>query len=286
MAKSQNINSPDIKELKKKAIEIRKDVLRMLTIAGSGHTGGSLSIVEILVVLYYYELRNDPKDPKWPGRDRFLLSKGHACPALYAVLAEKGYFSKEDLQGLRKFGSKLQGHPQIGLAGIEISSGSLGQGLSIANGMALAARLDKSDTRIYCLMGDGETNEGQVWEAAMTAFHYKLDNICAIIDYNKLQIDGFCCDVKDMGAYLDKWKDFGWNVIETDGHDIEKLIAAFDKAKTIKRMPTVIVAHTIKGKGVSFVENKAEWHGIAPKKEECERAIRELDEELSKLNLG
>jgi len=180
-------------------------------------------------------------------------------------------------------GSKLQGHPQIGLAGIEISSGSLGQGLSIANGMGLAARLDKLDTRIYCLMGDGETNEGQVWEAAMTASHYKLDSLCAIIDYNKLQIDGFCCEVKDMGAYLDKWKDFGWNVIETDGHDIEKLIVALDKAKTVKGIPTVIVAHTIKGKGVSFVENIVEWHGIAPKAEEYERAVKELDEELKRI---
>ncbi|MDD5174561.1 MAG: transketolase [Candidatus Omnitrophica bacterium] len=274
---------PDIKELKKKAVSIRKDILKMLTLAGSGHTGGSLSIVDILIVLYYYEMRNDPKDPAWPGRDRFLLSKGHACPALYAILAEKGYFDKKDLAGLRKFGSRLQGHPQIGLAGIEISSGSLGQGLSIANGMALAARLDKSDTRIYCLMGDGETNEGQVWEAAMTASHYELDNICAIIDYNKLQIDGFCCEVKDMGSYLDKWKNFGWHVIETDGHDMEKLIDAFDKAKTIKGVPTVIIAHTIKGKGVSFVENRVEWHGVAPKKEEYERAIRELDEELGRL---
>lgn len=277
------MQKPDIKELKKKAVGIRKDVLKMLMLAGSGHTGGSLSIVDILVALYYYEMPNDPKNPKWSGRDRFLLSKGHACPALYAVLADKGYFNKEDLSGLRKLGSKLQGHPQIGLAGIEISSGSLGQGLSIANGMALATRLDKMDTRIYCLMGDGETNEGQVWEAAMTASHYKLDSLCAIIDYNKLQIDGFCCDVKDMGAYLDKWKDFGWHVIETDGHDIEKLIAAFGKAKTVKGMPTVIVAHTVKGKGVSFVENKVEWHGIAPKKEEYDRAVKELDEELKKI---
>jgi transketolase len=274
---------PDIKELKRKAVGIRKDILQMLMLAGSGHTGGSLSIVDILVALYYYSMRNDPKDPKWPGRDRFLLSKGHACPALYAILAEKGYFDKKELSGLRKLGSRLQGHPQIGLAGIEVSSGSLGQGLSIANGMALAARLDKSDTRIYCLMGDGETNEGQVWEAAMTASHYELDNVCAIIDYNKLQIDGFCCDIKDMGSYLDKWKSFGWHVIETDGHDIEKLMESFDKAKTVKKMPTVIVAHTIKGKGVSFVENKVEWHGIAPKKEEYERAIKELDEELKKI---
>jgi len=277
------MNRPDIKELKKKAIESRKDILKMLTLAGSGHTGGSLSIVEILVALYYYALRIDPKNPKWKERDLFLLSKGHGCPALYATLAEKGYFPKEDLWGLRKIGSRLQGHPQIGLPGIEISSGSLGQGLSIGNGMALAARLDNLPNRIYCLMGDGETNEGQVWEAAMTAAHYKLDNVCAIIDYNKLQIDGFCCDVKDMGAYVDKWKNFGWYAIETDGHDIEKLMDAFEKAKTIKMMPTVIIAHTVKGKGVSFVENKVEWHGVAPKKEEYERAIVELDEASKKI---
>jgi transketolase len=277
------MDRPDIKELKKKAIEIRKDILKMLNIAGSGHTGGSLSTVDILVALYYYALKNDPKNPKWKDRDRFLLSKGHGCPALYAVLAEKGYFNKEDLWKLRKLGSKLQGHPQLGLPGIETSSGSLGQGLSIANGMALAARLDGSGVRMYCLMGDGETNEGQVWEAAMTASHYKLDNICAIIDYNKLQIDGFCCDVKDMGEYFGKWKNFGWETIETDGHDIGKLMDAFDKAKTIKGKPTVIIAHTVKGKGVSFIENKVEWHGIPPSREECERAIKELDEELKKI---
>lgn len=277
------MNHPNIRELQKKAIEIRKDILKMLTLAGSGHTGGSLSIVEILVALYYYALKNDPNNPKWKERDYFLLSKGHGCPALYAVLAEKGYFNKEDLWKLRKLGSMLQGHPQLGLPGIEISSGSLGQGLSIANGIALASRLDKSDIRVYCLLGDGETNEGQVWEAAMTASHYKLDNVCAIIDFNKLQIDGFCCDVKDMGAYFDKWKNFGWGTIETDGHDIEKLMDAFDKARTIKEMPAVIIAHTIKGKGVSFVENKVEWHGIAPKKAEYERAIKELDEALGKI---
>ena len=277
------MNHPNIRELQKKAIEIRKDILKMLYLAGSGHTGGSLSIVEILVALYYHALKNDPNNPKWKERDYFLLSKGHGCPALYAVLAEKGYFNREDLWKLRKLGSMLQGHPQLGLPGIEISSGSLGQGLSIANGIALAARLDKSDIRVYCLLGDGETNEGQVWEAAMTAAHYKLDNVCAIIDFNKLQIDGFCCDVKDMGAYFDKWKNFGWETIETDGHDIKKLMNAFDKAKTIKGMPAVIIAHTIKGKGVSFVENKVEWHGIAPKKEEYERAMKELDEALGKI---
>lgn len=274
---------PSIFELQKKAIEIRKDILKMLTLAGSGHTGGSLSIVEILLVLYYYKMKNDPADPALRGRDRFLLSKGHGCPALYAVLAHKGYFPKEKLWTLRKLGSQLQGHPQIGLPGIEISSGSLGQGLSIANGMALAARLDKLGVKIYCLMGDGETNEGQVWEAAMTAAHYKLDNICAIIDYNKLQIDGFCCEVKDMGSYIQKWRAFGWNTIETDGHDLEEIMNALDEADGIKGMPTVVIAHTVKGKGVSFVENKVEWHGVAPKKEEYERAICELDEALKRL---
>ena len=277
------MDHPNVQELKKKAVDIRKDILKMLMIAGSGHTGGSLSIVEILVSLYYYKLRHDPKNPGLKDRDMFLLSKGHACPALYAVLADRGYFPKDKLWTLRKLGSPLQGHPQKGLAGVEISSGSLGQGLSISNGIALAARLDNSPTRTYCLMGDGETNEGQVWEAAMTAAHYKLDSICAIIDFNKLQIDGFCCDIKDMGPYVHKWSDFGWNTIETDGHDVGLMMDALDKAEKVKGRPTVIIAHTVKGKGVSFVENKAEWHGIAPKKEEYERAIAELDEELKKI---
>ena len=277
------MSKPNILELKKKAVEIRKDIMKMLMLAGSGHTGGSLSIVEILVTLYYYKLKHDPKNPNWSERDRFLLSKGHACPALYAVLADIGYFDKKELWTLRKLGSLLQGHPQKGLAGVEISSGSLGQGLSIANGIALAARLDKSDIRIYCLLGDGETNEGQVWEAAMTAAHYKLDHVCAIVDFNKLQIDGFCCEIKDMGPYVRKWADFGWNAVEVDGHDIKKLMDAFDNAAQVKDKPTVIIAHTIKGKGVSFVENKAEWHGIAPKKEEYERAVIELDAALNKI---
>ena len=279
------MNRPDISELKKKAVEIRKDIVNMLTAAGSGHTGGSLSIVEILLALYYYKLKHDPRRPDWSGRDRFLLSKGHGVPALYAVLAGAGYFPKEKLRTLRKLGSPLQGHPQLGLPGIEISSGSLGQGLSIANGMALASRLDKLDIRIYCLLGDGETNEGQVWEAAMTAAHYKLDNVSAIIDFNRLQIDGFCCEVKDMGAYIHKWQAFGWHAIETDGHDIVKLMDALDEAEGVKGKPTVIIAHTVKGKGVSFVENRVEWHGIAPKKDECERALKELDAEIDKLKL-
>ncbi len=277
------MSKPDIKELQKKAIEIRKDILKMLMLAGSGHTGGSLSTVDILVALYYHTMKHDPAKPDWRERDRFLLSKGHACPALYAVLAHKGYFSRDLLWTLRKMGSLLQGHPQIGLAGVEISSGSLGQGLSIANGIAMAANLDGLKTRTYCLMGDGETNEGQVWEAAMTSAHYKLDNVCAIIDFNKLQIDGFCCEVMDLGSFKHKWEAFGWNAIEADGHDIASLINAFDKAAAVKGKPSVVVADTVKGKGVSFVENKAEWHGIAPKKEEYERAVKELDAALEKL---
>ena len=274
----------DIVKLKKKAVEIRKDILKMLTLAGSGHTGGSLSLVEILLALYYCIMRHKPKNPGWPDRDRLVLSKGHGCPALYAVLADCGYFPKEQLWTLRKLGSALQGHPQLGLPGIESSSGSLGQGLSIANGIALAARMDNLDIMAYCIMGDGETNEGQVWEAAMTAAHYKLGSVCAIIDYNELQIDDFCCKVKDMSPYLHKWESFGWNVLETDGHDVEKLVYSLNEAKKVKVKPTVIVAHTVKGKGVSFVENKVEWHGIAPKQKEYERAIQELDEALAKLS--
>lgn len=275
---------PDVKELKKKAIQIRKDILTMLAIAESGHTGGSLSIVEILLALYHYKLRYDPKKPNWPDRDRFILSKGHGCPALYAVMADVGYFPREELRTLRKIGSRLQGHPQLGLPGLEISSGSLGQGLSIANGMALGLRMDNKDCRIYCLMGDGEANEGQVWEAAMTAAHYKLDNICAIMDCNRFQIDGLCCETKNMEPMDDKWKAFGWNVVRTDGHDIEKLMSALDRAEDIKGKPAIILAETVKGKGVSFIENNNTYHGIAPSKDDLEKALKELDEQLEKLN--
>jgi len=271
------MKKPDIEKLVNDANEIRKDVLKMLTEAGSGHTGSSLSCVEIIESLYGYKLRYDPKKPHKDDRDRFVLSKGHGCPALYATLAYHGFFSKDKLMTLRKLGSDLQGHPQLGLPGLEASTGSLGQGLSIANGMALSGRLDKKDYRVYCLLGDGETNEGQVWEAAMTAAHYSLDNLCAIIDYNKLQIDGFLCDVMDLFSMEDKWKAFGWHVIETDGHDFNKLTDALDKAQSVKNKPTIILAHTIKGKGVSFIENKANWHGIAPKPDELERALKELE---------
>ncbi|MBN1353851.1 MAG: transketolase [Candidatus Omnitrophica bacterium] len=274
---------PNINDLKKKAIQIRKDILIMLEKAGSGHTGGSLSLVEILLVLYYYKLRYDAKNPGWKQRDRVILSKGHGCPALYAVLADCGYFPREELWTLRKLGSRLQGHPQIGLPGVEVSSGSLGQGLSIANGIALANRMDGIKSKIYCIIGDGESNEGQIWEAAMTASHYGLNSVCCIVDFNKMQIDGFCCDVKKLEPYAKKWQAFGWHADEVDGHDPESLIKAVDGLDGITDKPQIIIAHTVKGKGVSFVENQVKWHGISPKKEELEKAIKELDNELEKL---
>lgn len=267
-------------DLRKKAAEIRRDILVMLHAAGSGHPGGSLSMVEILITLYYDIMNVAPDKHDWRGRDKFVLSKGHGCPALYAVLADRGFFPKEELMTLRKFGSRLQGHPQLGLPGLEISSGSLGQGLSVAVGFALADRMDGVDARVYCMVGDGETNEGQIWEAAMTAAHYKLDNLCCIVDYNKLQIDGLCCEVMDLGKYKGKWEGFGWRVAEVDGHDFEQLTKAFNEMKDIKGQPQLVLAHTIKGKGVSFMENKAEWHGVTPKDEELEKALGEIDEQL------
>ncbi|MDD5270240.1 MAG: transketolase [Candidatus Omnitrophica bacterium] len=270
---------PSVEQLKGIAKEIRKDVVTMLSEAGSGHTSGSLSCVDIIVTLYYYKLQNDPKNPKWADRDRFILSKGHTCPTLYAVLARRGFFPCEELMTLRKRGSILQGHASLCTPGCEASTGSLGQGLSIANGVALAGRLDFKDYRVYCLMGDGEQDEGQVWEAAMTAAHYKIDNLCAIIDYNKQQIDGWLSDVKNIEPLREKWSAFGWNVIEADGHDFKQLMDALDKAEMIKGKPTVIIAHTVKGKGVSFIEkNSVGFHGTAPKKADLEKAIKEIEE--------
>jgi len=270
------VKIPDIAVLEKEAKRIRRDILTMLSKAGSGHTGSSLSCVEILLSLYRYKLSYDANNPQWAERDRFVLSKGHGCPALYAVLSACGFFQNDKLMTLRQLGSSLQGHPQIGLPGLEASTGSLGQGLSIANGMAMSAKLDKSRIRVYCLLGDGETNEGQIWEAAMTASHYKLDNLCAVVDYNKLQIDGFLRDIKDMLSLEDKWSAFGWHVIQVDGHNFSQITQALDQSETVTGKPSMIIAHTIKGKGVSFIENRAEWHGIAPKAEELERALKEL----------
>lgn len=249
----------------------------MLATAGSGHTGGSLSAADIVTVLYFYKMRHKPEDPLWQGRDRFILSKGHAAPVLYTALSLSGYFNESLLATLRKIGSPLQGHPcSRKLPGVEISTGSLGQGLSIANGIALGLKIDNTGQRVYCLLGDGETQEGQVWEAAMSAAHYKLDNLCAVIDNNGLQIDGHCCDVMAIEPIADKWKSFGWHVIDIDGHDIDQIADAFDEAETIKEKPTMIIARTIKGKGISFFEGKAKYHGLAPTQEELGKALEEL----------
>jgi len=274
MIKSQCI---DIKSLEERAKVIRRHVIRMLAKAGSGHPGSSLSTVDLLVALFYNKLKHNPQQPAWPDRDRFVMSKGHGCPALYAVLAEMGYFGIDKLDTLRQFGSILQGHPCMKTTpGIEISGGSLGQGLSVGLGIALAAKLDKKDYRTYVMLGDGEIEEGQVWEAAMAASHYKADNLCAIIDQNGLQIDGFIHEIMSSYPIPDKWRGFGWHVIEINGHDYKAISSAYDEAEKIKGRSTVIVAKTIKGKGVSFMENQVDWHGKAPSKEEAERALAEL----------
>lgn len=265
------------KELQGKASQIRQDIIRELYHSGSGHPGGSLSATDIMVTLYFNEMHYNPDDPKDPARDKFVLSKGHAAPALYACLAEVGYISKEDLLTLRKIGSKLQGHPSmLKTPGVEISTGSLGQGISAAVGMALANKLDRSSSRVYSLLGDGELQEGMVWEAFMAASHFKLDNLCAIIDHNGLQIDGKNSDVMTVMPIAEKLSAFGWNVIALDGHDIDALLDAFSKARAHKGQPTVIVAETHKGKGVSFMEDQAGWHGKAPNEEQAKQAMQEL----------
>lgn len=256
---------------------VRASIVEMVSIAGSGHPGGSLSSVELLVGLYFSKMKHDPKNPKHEERDRFVLSKGHACPLIYSVLAHAGYIQLSELSGLRKFGSILQGHPNFHMVnGLESSSGSLGQGLSIANGMAMAAKLDNKDYRIYCLMGDGELQEGQVWEAAMSSAHFKLDNICAMVDANNLQIDGHTSDIMNIYPLSEKFASFGWHVIEIDGHDLSAVLDAYDEAKSVKGKPSVIIAKTIKGKGVSFMEDKADWHGKAPTNEQLEIALAEI----------
>ena len=267
----------DLNKLKDVAKEIRLDIIKMLTESNSGHPGGSLSSVEILTSLYFGEMKVDVKNPKWEDRDRFVLSKGHAAPVLYATLAEKGFFDKAELMKLRKINSMLQGHPNMkSTPGVDMSTGSLGQGLSAANGMAIAAKLDKKDYRVHVVLGDGELEEGQVWEGAMAAAHYKLDNLVAFVDHNGLQIDGKVTDVMNPEPIADKFRAFGWNVICINGHDYTEIFDAIDKAKECKGKPTMIVAATVKGKGVSFMENLAGWHGTAPNKEQSEQAIKEL----------
>lgn len=269
--------SRDIAFLKEQARIVRIEILKMLAQAGSGHTGGSLSSADIVTALYFYKMRLKPENPNWTERDRFILSKGHAAPLLYTVLSLSGYFDKSLLSTLRKTGSPLQGHPSSRmLPGVEVSTGSLGQGLSIANGMALGLRLDNSTARVYCLLGDGEIQEGQVWEAAMTAGHYVVDNLCAIVDLNELQIDGRCSDIMKIDPVPSKWKAFNWHVFEVDGHNMDEIVEALDEAEKMKGKPSVILAKTVKGKGVSIFEGKVEYHGIAPTKEELEIAMKEL----------
>jgi transketolase len=268
---------PDLAALRKLAAELRQQMLRMIAKAGSGHPGGSLSMVELLIGLYWHALRHDPARPDWPDRDIFLLSKGHGCPALYTVLAFRGYFPKDELMTLRRYPTRLQGHPERGSPpGIEMSSGSLGQGLSIANGIAMADRLDGRKRRIFCLMGDGEIQEGQVWEAAMTAHHNRLERVCAIVDANRLQQNGPVKEIQDVEPLSEKWRAFGWHAIEINGHDIGEVIQAYDETATVNGKPQVIIARTVKGKGVSFMELNAAWHGVAPKPDELERALKEL----------
>lgn len=267
----------DIKILEEKANSIRKSIVKMICEAKSGHPGGSLSATDILTTLYFSEMNIDPANPKMENRDRFVLSKGHAAPALYATLAERGYFDKELLMTLRKYGSILQGHPDMKkVPGVEISTGSLGQGLSVANGMALNARITGESYRTYVVLGDGEIQEGQVWEAAMTAAHYKLDNVCAFLDFNNLQIDGNVDKVMGVEPVDAKWEAFGWHVIKIDGHNFTEILNALEEAKNVKGKPTIIIAKTIKGKGVSFMENLASWHGSAPNSEQTEKALEEL----------
>lgn len=263
--------------LEEKARTIRRHIIRMLAEAGSGHPGGSLSAADIITALYFRVLRLDPKNPGWPDRDRFVLSKGHAAPALYAALAERGFFPVEDLWGLRKINSHLQGHPDMRKTpGVEASTGSLGQGLAMANGMALAGKLDKRDYRVYALIGDGEMEEGEIWEAAMAAAHYRLDNLTVFLDYNGLQIDGPTSQVMSSEPVEDKWRAFRWNVLNIDGHDFDQILAAIELAKGHRGQPTIIIARTIKGKGVSFMENAVGWHGNAPTREQAEQALAEL----------
>ncbi len=267
----------DIKALKAKAIQIRREILEACNRAGSGHPGGSLSAVEILLSLYEYKMNHDPKNPAWEDRDRLIVSKGHITPAVYVVLANCGYFPKEELQTFRKYGSRLQGHVHTKVPGIEFNTGSLGHGLSVANGIALGAKLLKKDFNTYCLMGDGEIQEGSVWEAAMSAAHYKLDNVCAIVDYNKIQENGLVEKIKNLEPLADKWRSFGWDVAEASDHDFQQMFNALDKFGKGKGKPYVIIAHTVKGKGVSFMEWDRNWHGKAPNNDQLQEALKELE---------
>jgi transketolase len=268
----------DVTNLKERAKEVRRLIIKMIAEANSGHPGGSLSMTDIITTLYFSIMNHSAVNPKWEERDRFVLSKGHACPAFYAVLALCGYFPVSELMNLRKLGSILQGHPDSKVTpGVDFSTGSLGQGISGACGMALAGKIDKKNYRVYAIIGDGESQEGQVWESAMSAAHYKLDNLCVFLDYNKLQIDGEVAKIMNIEPVVDKWKAFGWNTLRIDGHSIEQIIEAVGIAHKIKDKPTMIVADTIKGKGVSYMEGKVCFHGAAPTRDQEQQALRELE---------
>lgn len=271
-------------DLMRRAAEVRRDVVDAVYHAGSGHIGGALSITDVLVGLYFHHMRFDPKQLDWPDRDRLVMSKGHCCAAMYACLAMMEVFPREELRGLRTTGHFLQGHPDPRKTpGVEFTGGSLGQGLSGSIGMALAGKMDKRDYRVYCIIGDGETHEGQIWEAAMSAAHHKLDNLVAVLDRNKLQIDGAVEDILSIEPIAKRWRAFGWHVIEIDGHDMDEIIAALNVAREIKGRPTMIVANTVKGKGVSFMEGSISFHGRAPNDDEYEKAMDELGDQMRRL---
>jgi transketolase len=278
MAKANEMSQSELKKfLDERALTLRRHSLEMIGQAQSGHPGGSLSAADIVAVLYFHHLKHNPKQPRDPGRDRFVLSKGHAAPVLYAALAESGYFPLSELAGLRQLNSKLEGHPDMNkVPGVDITSGSLGQGLSAGNGMALAGRIDGRDYRVYVLIGDGESQEGMIWEAAMFGAHQKLDRVTAIIDYNNLQIDGHVSDIVEVQPLKDKWLAFGWHVLEVDGHDVLAIEAALEEADMMHSKPTVIIARTVKCKGVSFMENRVEFHGTPPTEDQLQRALEEL----------
>ncbi|MEA1871778.1 MAG: transketolase [Chloroflexota bacterium] len=267
-----------VPELKGMAKKLRRHVITMIATAGSGHPGGSLSAADIVTALYFKVMRHDPQNPQWQDRDRFILSKGHAAPILYAALAESGYFHVAELSTLRKLDSRLQGHTDRNLTpGVEMSAGSLGMGLSFSIGVALAAKLDHHDYKTYVLLSDGECDEGQTWEAALSATQFKLDNLVAIVDFNKIQLSGWTRDIMNLEPFATKWQAFGWHTIDIDGHDFDQILAAFQKAEKVKAKPTIIIAQTVKGKGVSFMENTAAFHGKSPSPEEAEGALKELE---------
>ena len=266
-----------VEELEKMAVIIRCDIIDMICTAAAGHPGGSLSAADVVTALYFRIMRIDPQNPGWPDRDRFILSKGHACPVWYAALAERGYFDKSHLKTLRQMGSILQGHPDMRKTpGIDMTTGSLGHGLSAGLGMALSGKLQQKDYHVFVIIGDGESQEGSIWEASMAAPHFKLDNLTAILDYNHLQNDYSVDDIMPIHPAVDKWHAFGWHVLDIDGHDMAQVVAALEEAKSHRGKPTMIVANTVKGKGVSYMENVCEWHGKAPCQEEADQALEEL----------